>query len=122
MNETRQILNRLAAAGRCPGEGSQGKNCQGHWVGKTIPLTILPRVPADRNAVGVRANGAALMKVCALILLALAASTGSLAAPFVLPWNDSLPGVSTDFSAMNPPIGPASQLTVDANAHFAAMP
>ena len=102
MNETRQILNRLAAAGRCPRKGRQGNNCQGNWAAKTIPLTtipltILPRVPADQNAVGVRADGAALMKVGAFILLALAASTSSFAAPFVLPWNDSLPGVATDF-------------------------
>jgi len=55
-----------------------------------------------------------------IILLALTVTTGSFAVPFILPWNDALPGVVTDFSAMNSPIGPTSQVTVDANAHFVA--
>ena len=60
------------------------------------------------------------MKVRWLTLQAFAATIGSFAAPFVLPWNDALPGVVTDFSAMNTPIGPTAQVTVDANAHFVA--
>lgn len=39
------------------------------------------------------------------------------AVPFVLPWNDAAPGL-TDFSALNPPIGPASVVSVDTNGHF----
>ncbi len=39
--------------------------------------------------------------------------------PFVLPWNDASAGV-TDLSAMNPPIGPDSRLSVDADGHFVA--
>jgi hypothetical protein len=55
------------------------------------------------------------------IALFLLASCGSgIAVPFILPWNDALPGVVTDFSAMNTPIGPTSQATVDANGHFVA--
>lgn len=54
------------------------------------------------------------------VLALLVVTSGGLAAPFVLPWNDALPGVVTDFSAMNPPIGPTSRVTVDSNAHFVA--
>ena len=50
----------------------------------------------------------------------LTASAPALADPFVLPWNDALSGVVTDFSAMNTPIGPTAQVTVDASGHFAA--
>ena len=39
--------------------------------------------------------------------------------PFVLPWNDASPSV-TDLSAMNPPIGPSSRVTVNADGHFVA--
>ena len=53
-----------------------------------------------------------------LVLLAMVVRT--FAVPFVLPWDDALPGVVTDFSALNAPIGPVSQVTVDANGHFAA--
>jgi len=54
----------------------------------------------------------------AFVLLAL--STRGSAGPFVLPWNDALPGVATDFSAMNAPISAASQVTADSNGHFIA--
>ena len=55
------------------------------------------------------------------VLLVLIAAVGrSLALPFVLPWDDSVPGVVTDFSAMNAPIGPTSQVTVETNGHFVA--
>jgi hypothetical protein len=60
------------------------------------------------------------MSVRFLPLVLLATAISSFAVPFILPWDDALPGVVTDFSAMNAPIGPASQVTVDANGHFAA--
>lgn len=37
--------------------------------------------------------------------------------PFVLPWNDSSPGI-TDFSALNLPITEESRVSVDAEGHF----
>jgi hypothetical protein len=49
-----------------------------------------------------------------------AATASAFAVPFILPWNDSLPGVVTDFSAMNAPIGPVSAVSTDANGHFVA--
>lgn len=56
-----------------------------------------------------------------LFSLALIWSAGTgLAQPFVLPWNDSVPGVLTDFTAMNQSIGQNSVVTVDTNGHFVA--
>jgi hypothetical protein len=37
--------------------------------------------------------------------------------PWVLPWNDATPGVVTDFSSQNAPIG-TNRVAVDTNAHF----
>ncbi len=50
----------------------------------------------------------------------LAVAGSGFAVPFVLPWNDALPGVVTDFSSMNPPIMSTSRVTVDTNGHFVA--
>ena len=57
-----------------------------------------------------------------LTAMALACTTNwaNPAFPFVLPWDDSLPEVATDFSGMNHPIGPADRIGVDAAGHFAA--
>ena len=55
--------------------------------------------------------------ICSVVV---AVAASSFAVPFVLPWNDALPGVVTDFSGMNPPILPTSQVTVDTNGHFMA--
>jgi hypothetical protein len=52
--------------------------------------------------------------------LLLAVPATGFADPFVLQWDDALPGVVTDFSAMNTPIGPAAQVSVDTNGHFLA--
>ena len=60
------------------------------------------------------------MSIHWIMLLLLAVSASGSAAPFILPWNDALPGVVTDFSAMNAPIGPASVVTADTNGHFVA--
>jgi hypothetical protein len=54
------------------------------------------------------------------LLLLAAVTVNSLAGPFVLPWNDSLPGVVTDFSGMNASIEPGSTVTVDGDGHFVA--
>jgi hypothetical protein len=45
-------------------------------------------------------------------------SAGAQPVPWVLPWNDSSPGV-TDFSGLNPPVGP-DRVAVDADGHFVA--
>lgn len=60
------------------------------------------------------------MKVRLLSLALIAAAGSSLAVPFILPWNDALPGVVADFSAMNSAIGPDSQVTVAGEGHFVA--
>lgn len=60
------------------------------------------------------------MSARCITLVLLATVVSSLAVPFVLPWNDTLPGVVTDFSGMNAPIGTAAQVTVDTNGHFVA--
>lgn len=39
------------------------------------------------------------------------------AVPFVLPWDDSTPGI-TDFPALNAPTDPNARVTVDTNGHF----
>jgi len=59
---------------------------------------------------------------CSCLFLLTAFLTGSRAfsaVPFILPWNDAAPGV-TDFSGLNPPLGPASVVSVDTNGHFVA--
>ncbi|MDW8310220.1 MAG: carbohydrate binding domain-containing protein, partial [Verrucomicrobiales bacterium] len=58
------------------------------------------------------------MKTRCLCCLWLASCVSGWAVPFVLPWDDALPGVVTDFSAMNSPIGPESVVTVDTNGQF----
>lgn len=54
-----------------------------------------------------------------LLLAVLIAPRVKGSVPFALPWNDAAPGV-TDFSALNPTIGPTSVVTVDTNGHFLA--
>ncbi len=56
---------------------------------------------------------------CHLPLL-LATALHAAAVPFVLPWDDALPGVVTDFSGINHPITAASRVSVDADGHFVA--
>ncbi len=60
------------------------------------------------------------MRTLRILIGLLAAFNGSAAVPFVLPWNDSLSAVVTDFSGMNPPITQASWVSVDTNGHFVA--
>ena len=60
------------------------------------------------------------MSARGITLVLLASAVSSFAVPFVLPWNDSLPGTVTDFSGLNAPVGPASQVTVDTSGHFVA--
>jgi len=60
------------------------------------------------------------MNIRWLLSLLLTVSATALAGPFVLPWNDALPGVVTDFAAMNTAIGPGAEVSVDANGHFIA--
>ena len=60
------------------------------------------------------------MKFCCLSLFLFATAAANSAVPFVLPWDDSLAGVATDFSALNAPLGPGDRVTVDANGHFVA--
>ena len=43
--------------------------------------------------------------------------TAQPAVPFVMPWDDSTPGI-TDFSALNTPISPNARVTVDTTGHF----
>jgi hypothetical protein len=52
------------------------------------------------------------------LLLGVAATAP--AEPFVLSWNDALPGVVTDFSALNTPIDSSALVGVDTNGHFVA--
>ncbi len=60
------------------------------------------------------------MRLRCLPMVLLATAISGFAVPFVLPWDDGLPGVVTDFSALNRPIVSASRVSVDANGHFAA--
>lgn len=59
------------------------------------------------------------MRLGACLLVLLITAVRADWAPFVLPWDDSAPGV-TDFSSMNSPIGHQSRVTVDAAGHFQA--
>ncbi len=52
--------------------------------------------------------------------LLLGMTLNCVAVPFILPWNDSLPRVVTDFSGMNAPITASSWVSVDTNGHFVA--
>lgn len=60
------------------------------------------------------------MTVRLLTLILATATTAGSAIPFILPWNDALPGVVTDFSGLNSTIGQDSQVTVNNEGQFVA--
>jgi hypothetical protein len=59
-----------------------------------------------------------LPRMPSIIIAALTVmGTAQPAVPFVMPWDDSTPGI-TDFSALNTPISPDARVTVDTNGAF----
>jgi hypothetical protein len=54
------------------------------------------------------------------LMAACAADSRGAGVPFILPWDDALPGVATDFSGMNTPIDGEARVSADASGHFAA--
>src|SRR5690606_12585946 len=105
-----------------PGPGRHRPGCRLHSPRTppppTAPFPATQRLRADRPA-SVRSGMRAQVLVPALVLFAAGGTlrVAGAPSPFVLPWDDSTPGV-TDASHLNRPIDADARVTVDPSGHF----